>query len=237
MDRIVVAVADKQALFRVGICHVLSRQLDIEVKDSTPNEDLMSLIEAQSPNILLLDIDYPSLKGLNLARRITLHYPTTKIIMLALNLDDEQLFEVIKAGAVAYLDKSVTAEELIWTIRQVSCGRCPINDSILARPKVAKHVLTQFQIMHNNNEKTLDTLVAPLTSRETEILNHIADGNSNKQIASILQISEQTAKNHVSNILRKLNANDRAHAVVLAIRHGWISAEELRLPEITVNRN
>ena len=72
------------------------------------------------------------------------------------------------------------------------------------------------------------TIAAPLTQRETQILNYISEGNSNKQIAYILQISEQTIKNHVSNILRKLNANDRAHAVVLAIRYGWISAEELQ---------
>ncbi len=83
----------------------------------------------------------------------------------------------------------------------------------------------------------METIVAPLTSRETQVLNYIADGNSNKQIASILQISEQTIKNHVSNILRKLNANDRAHAVVLAIRHGWISAEELQHSGIAVNNN
>ncbi len=74
----------------------------------------------------------------------------------------------------------------------------------------------------------MDTIVVRLTSRETQILNYVASGNSNKQIAHILQISEQTIKNHVSNILRKLNANDRAHAVVIAIRYGWISAEELQ---------
>jgi two-component system response regulator DegU len=237
MDKIVVAVAEKQTLFQIGICHSLSTQLDIEVQECAPHEDLMQLIETYSPNILLLDMNHPPMKGLNLARNISLHYPMTKIIMLTFNLDDEQLFEVIKAGAAAYLDKSVTAEELIRTIRQVSSGKYPINDSVLSRPRVAKQVLTQFQAMSNGREKPLDGIVTSLTSRETEILNYIADGNSNKQIASILQISEQTAKNHVSNILRKLNANDRAHAVVLAIRHGWISAEELTLPEMTVNRN
>ena len=74
--------------------------------------------------------------------------------------------------------------------------------------------------------KTMESITAPLTHREAQILNYIADGNSNKQIAHILEISEQTIKNHVSSILRKLNANDRTHAAVLAIRHGWISAEE-----------
>ncbi len=87
---------------------------------------------------------------------------------------------------------------------------------------IARHVLSQFERMG----RTMEAVAAPLTSRETQILNHIAEGNSNKRIALILGISEQTIKNHVSAILRKLNANDRAHAVVLAIRHGWISVEE-----------
>jgi len=237
VDKIIVAIVDKQALFRVGVCHALSKQPDFEVFDSAPNENLMSLIEANSPNVLLLDIDYPSFRGLNLARKIALHCPTTKIIILTFNPDDKQLFEIIKTGAVAYLDKSITGGELTKAVRQVSHGEYPINDSVLARPKVATHVLRQFQSMHSNNEKTMEAIVAPLTSRETQILNCIADGNANKQIASILKISEQTAKNHVSNILRKLNANDRAHAVVLAIRHGWILVEELQNHGITVNNN
>ncbi|MBA7634930.1 Transcriptional regulatory protein DegU [subsurface metagenome] len=228
MDKIVVTIVDKQALFRVGVRHALSQQPDFEVFDCAPNENPIALIEANPPDVLLLDIDYPSLRGLELAREIALHYPTTKVIMLTSNPDDKQLFEIIKVGAVDYLDKSITAKELTKSIRQVARGEYPINDSVLARPKVAEHVLKQFQSTHNINGKTMDTIVAPLTSRETQILNYIANGNSNKQIAYILQISEQTIKNHVSNILRKLNANDRAHAVVLAIRYGWISAEELQ---------
>jgi len=228
VDKIVVTIVDKQALFRVGVRHALSQQPDFEIFDCAPNENPLALIEATPPDVLLLDIDYPSLKGLELAREIALHYPTAKVIILTYRPDDKQLFEIIKAGAVDYLDKSITADELTKSIRQVARGEYPINDSVLARPKVAEHLLKQFQSIHNINGKTMDTIVVSLTSRETQILNYIANGNSNKQIAHILQISEQTIKNHVSNILRKLNANDRAHAVVLAIRYGWISAEELQ---------
>ncbi len=237
MDKIVVTIVDKQALFRVGVCHALSQQPDFEVFECSPNKNPVVLIESRLPGVLLLDIDYPSLSGLKLAQKIALRCPATKIIVLARNPDDSQLFEIIRTGAVAYLDKSVTAEELTKVIRQVSRGEFPINDNVLARPEVAISVLRQFQRMHSNNEKSMETIVAPLTPRETQILNCIADGNSNKKIASILQISEQTAKNHVSNILRKLNANDRAHAVVLAIRQGLILAEELKDPGITINRN
>jgi two-component system response regulator DegU len=237
VDKIIVAIVDKQALFRVGVRHALSQQSDFEVFDSAPNENPMALIEANSPDVLLLDIDYPSLKGLDLARRTALHCPTIKVIMLTSNPDDRQLFEIIKAGAIAFLDKSITAEELTTTVRRIAHGEYPINDSVLARPKVAEHVLRQFQSMRSSNGKIIEPIVAPLTSRETQILSYIADGNSNKQIANILQISEQTIKNHVSNILRKLNANDRAHAVFLAICHGWISTEELQKSGIFINNN
>jgi len=243
MDRIVVTLVDKQALFRIGVRHVLSRQADFEVFDISPNENPTALIEANPPDVLLLDIDYPSLRGLDLARKITLCCPTAKVIMLTSNPDDKQLFEIIKTGAVAYLDKSVTAEELAKAIREVSRCEYLINDILLAKHKVAERVLRQFQSMHSINGKTMQTIVTPLTSRETQILNYVADGNSNKQIASILEISEQTIKNHVSNILRKLNANDRAHAVFLAIRYGWISARELhpltypRTPGIAMDNN
>ncbi len=228
MDKIVVTIVDKQALFRIGVRHALSQQPDFEVFDSAPNENLIALIEANPPDVLLLDIDYPPLRGLELARKIALHYPTNKVIMLTSNPDDKQLFEVIKVGAVDYLDKSITAKELTKSIKQVARGEYPIKDSVLARPKVAEHLLKQFQSTHNINGKTMDTIVAPLTPRETQILNYIANGNSNEQIAHILQISEQTIKNHVSNIFCKLNANDRVHAVVLDIRYGWISAEKLQ---------
>jgi len=228
VDKIVVMLVDKQALFRIGVRHILCRQPDFEVIDTSPNQNLIPIIATNPPDVVLLDIDYPSLSGLALARRIALHCPTVKTIILSSNPDDRQLFETIKTGIVAYVDKSVSGEELTKTIRRVIHGECLINDSLLARPKVAERVLRQFQSMQGITGKTMFPLVTPLTSRETQILNHVADGNSNKQIASILAISEQTIKNHVSNILRKLNANDRAHAVFLAVRHGWISTEELQ---------
>ena len=230
MDKIVVTIVDKQALFRVGVRHALSQQPDFKVFDSAPNENIMALIEANPPDVLLLDIDHPSFRGLDLAQRIAVRCPTIKVVMLISNPDDRQLFEIIKIGAVACLDKSITAAELTKTIRQVSRGEYPINDSVFARPTVAKQVLGQFQFLYSDDGKTKETIVAPLTSREAQILNYIADGNSNKQIAYTLKISEQTIKNHVSNILRKLKANGRAHAVALAMRHGWISADELTSP-------
>lgn len=225
MEKITVIIVDKQAFFRAGVRQALSEEPDFELLDSAPGEDLLPLIEARLPNMVLLDIDSPSLSGLALCRKIVRNYPGIRVVMLTPNPNDEQLFEVIKTGAVAYLDKNTPAKELIATLRQAYRGEYPINDSLTTRPKVAEHVLKQFQTMVSMG-KGMETIAAPLTPRETQILSYVAEGNSNKKIAHILQISEQTIKNHVSAILRKLNANDRAHAVVLAIRHGWISVEE-----------
>lgn len=224
MDKTRVMIIDKQAFFRAGVRQALSQQPGFEVLEGDPNDDPLGIIEADSPNVVLLDIDFPSLSGLKQGRQILRRHPGIRLIMLSPHLDDGELFEIIKTGAVAYLDKNVTTEELASVIKQASRGEYPINDSLLAKPKVAEHVLRQFQDIVSMG-KTIEALTAPLTQRETQILNHIADGNSNKQIAHILEISEQTIKNHVSSILRKLNANDRTHAAVLAIRHGWISAE------------
>ncbi len=226
MDKITVMVVDKQAFFRSGVCQTLSEQPDFEVSDCDPAENPAGVIEANPPNVLLLDIDFPSLNGLELCRRIARHCPTVRIVMLSSNPSDEQLFEVVKTGAAAYLGKDTTSEELVRIITEVQRGRYPINESLVSRPRVAENVLRQFQAMALMG-KSMESVVAPLTLRETQILSYIAEGYSNKQIAYTLQISEQTIKNHVSSILRKLNANDRAHAVVLAIRHGWITAEEI----------
>ena len=182
---------------------------------------LFEVIEANLPDVVLLGSDLASLSGIELGRKIAQHYPNTKVIVLSPDPDDEELFEVIKTAAAACLSKRATGEELANTIRRAHSGEYPINESLMTRPRVARHVLNQFRGMG----RTMEGLVAPLTKRETQILTYIAEGNSNKEIARILTISEQTIKNHVSAILRKLNANDRAHAVALALHSGWISPE------------
>ncbi len=225
MDKITVMIIDEQEFFRAGVRQALSQQSDFKILDCDPAREPLELIEANLPDVALLGSDLATLSGLDLGRKIARLYPNTKVIMLSPNPNDEELFEVIKTAAVACLNKKATAEELVSTIRRAYNGEYPINESLITRPTVAKHVLKQFQDIASIG-KAMEAVAAPLTRRETQILNYIAEGNSNKQIAYILEISEQTIKNHVSSILRKLNANDRAHAVALAMRNGWLLAEE-----------
>ncbi|MBA7705418.1 Transcriptional regulatory protein DegU [subsurface metagenome] len=203
MSEVVVAIIDRSEFFRAGVRQKLSAQRDFRLMDCGPDQEPLKFIDAYSVDVALLDIDYPISKGLELGRAITRHYPNTRVIMLSSYFNDEELFETIKTGATAYVDKRTSAEDLVRIIRRASRGEYPINDSVVARPAIAERVLRQFQ------EMALMGLVS-----------------TNKQVAHVLGISEQTIKNHVSAILRKLNANDRAHAVALAIRNQWVSVHE-----------
>jgi DNA-binding NarL/FixJ family response regulator len=217
-------IIDEQAFFRAGVRQALSQQSDFKILDCEPSQDtLFELIEANLPDVALLGSDLGANSGLEMGRKIARYYPNIRVIMLSPNPSDEELFEVIRSAAVACLSKNTVAEELVNTIKRACRGEYPINESVISRPHVAGRVLQQFRDI--SMEKAMETVVAPLTQRETQILNYVADGNTNKQIAHTLGISEQTIKSHISAILRKLNANDRAHAVALALRSGWISAE------------
>ena len=229
MHKTIVMIIDREPFFRAGLRQALSQQEGLEILECDPEEGKAATekIAASSPDVALVDIGYPTLMGLDLGKKIARSFPATKVVMLSANPndDDEELFEVIKSGAAAYLrSKDCTPTNLRETIKRASHGEYPINDSVSSRPKVAWRVLRQFQDIASIG-MTIEDITTPLTSKEVQILTYIAEGNTNKRIASVLGISEQTIKNHVSAILRKLNANDRAHAVFLALRNGWISIE------------
>jgi RNA polymerase sigma factor (sigma-70 family) len=224
MNKIQVIIISQQVFFRQGIEHSLSRVRDITISATAEiSDEVLSIIDKLPPDVALLDIDTPSDAGLKLARKIKQHLPTIGVVVLTSNPDDAQLFQALKAQAVAYLGKEVTASELVNTIRGVSRGEHPINESLTTRPKLAEQVLQQFQELSLRSEA--ESFISPLTPREMEILRYIAQGYLNKQIAAELDISEQTIKNHVTSILRKLNANARTEAVVVAIKQGLISLD------------
>ena len=225
MEKIGVFVIDNNTIFREGLRQSLSRTEDIEVLgDTDVGDEALELVMSFSPEIALVDIGVPLLNGLNLARQITQRSPGISIVVLTPYDDDEHLFQAVKSGAASYLSKDTSADELASVVRRIHRGEHIINETVLARPKVAERVLKQFQDLSLMGT-AIETLSAPLTSRELEILSYVAHGYINKQVAHKLGISEQTIKNHVSSILRKLDANDRTQAVVLALRYGWISSQ------------
>ena len=151
MRKVIVMIVDNQPFFRAGVRQALSQQNTLEILDileCEPGEDgeeAMRQVATHSPDIVLLDIAYPFLKGLDLSKKISRNFPGTKVVVLSTNPDDddEELFEVIKTGAVAYLrSKNLTSEDLIAIIKRASSGEYPINEAVSQRPRVAWRVLS-----------------------------------------------------------------------------------------------
>jgi DNA-binding NarL/FixJ family response regulator len=220
-QRIKIIIADQQALFRQGVSSILHQTGDIEISSQAgSDQELMSALNAVSPDVALIDINLSPTEKYDLAKSVKQLYPSVAVILLTLQPNDDELFQAIKSRASGYLSRNVSPDELITTIRRAARGEHPINDNLVSHPTVADKVLQQFRDFSWG--KGVEAYVSPLTPRETEILTHMAQGHLNKQIASMLNISEQTIKNHITSILRKLDANARTQAVVTAIKLGLI---------------
>ncbi|MDD5312720.1 MAG: response regulator transcription factor [Dehalococcoidia bacterium] len=219
--KIKVIVADQQPLFRKGVEYFLSQAPDVVIcAEASSEPDLVTSVVNEAPDVVLLDISLAS-DGMELARVVKQLVPSVAVIVISPAPNDEGLFMAIKARAAGYVSRNIAADDLIKIIRRSAAGEYPLNDTFLNQPKVAAQVLEQFQDFSWG--KGVESFVSPLTPRETEILNYMAKGYLNKQIASNLDISEQTIKNHVTSILRKLDANARTQAVITAVRRGIIS--------------
>ncbi len=221
MEKLHIMLVDDHILFRQGVRHALESEPDFEiVGEAADGGEAIQLARMLSPDIILMDVNMPVVDGLEVTRRLRMNLPRTAVIVLSAYDDDEQLFQSIKVGASAYFPKDVHPDDLAAGIRRVGKGEYIINDSLLRRPLLAARVLQQFRQMASSSE--VEPFFAPLSPREMEILECIAKGSSNKEIARELKNSDQTVKNHITSILRKLNVNDRTEAAVYALRHGWI---------------
>ena len=226
MSRIQILIVDDHPLFRRGIRWSLENEHDLlVVGEAADGQSAVQQIDLTVPDVVLVDINMPQMSGLEVTRVVKRRHPQMGVIILTMHEDDEQLFHAIRVGAAAYCTKDVEAEELIRLIRRVARGEYLINENVLSRPFVASRVLDQFREL-SQMDQVNDGVFSPLTPREVEILDCVAQGNSNKEIARILSISDQTVKNHITSILRKLAVNDRTQAVIYALRHGWIKLAE-----------
>ncbi len=224
--RVKILLVDDHALFRVGMRQILDAEADFEVvAEADDSRSAIDAAGATTPDIVLLDLSLPAPGGIETTQRVKREVPSAGIVALAATEDEDQLFEAIKAGAAAFLLKDIGPEDLVTIIRRVNHGEYLINDKVFARPSVANRVLKEFRELAVYGQEAAP-IFAPLSPREVEILDNIAKGMTNKQVAYALSISEQTVKNHMSSILRKLSVNDRTQAVVYAMKQGWI-----RIPE------
>ena len=228
METIRVIVVDEQPLFRQGICSTLEQMGDcVIVGTSTDAEEIFELSRTANPDVVLIDAGLTTADPLEIARQMRHLAPHLAIMILTPSEDEERLFQSIKVGAAAYYTRNITPEELVDAVRRVSRGEYLINDDVLSKPQLASRVLKSFRELAVEEEDAVTKdLYSPLSSREVEILDYIARGNSNKEIAKSLKISDQTVKNHITSILKKLSVNDRTAAVVHALRHGWIKMHD-----------
>jgi DNA-binding NarL/FixJ family response regulator len=225
-ERVRILIVDDHALFRVGIRNILEQEADFEiVAEADDARSAMDASFATNPDVILMDLSLPAPGGIETTQRVKRELPAAAIVVLSTEEDEDALFDAIKAGAAAFILKDIAPEDLVMIIRRVVAGEYLINDKVFSRPAVASRVLKEFRELAVYGQEAAP-IFAPLSPREVEILDNIAQGMTNKQVAYALSISEQTVKNHMSSILRKLSVNDRTQAVVYAMRQGWI-----RMPE------
>jgi DNA-binding NarL/FixJ family response regulator len=221
-----IVIVDGHTLFRRGVRNILELENDMEVVgEAGSGREALATVEELTPDVVLMDLSLPAPNGIETTQRLKRELPHTGVIVLAPGDDEDQLFDAIKAGAAAYVLKDIDPTDLIAIIRRVRSGEYLINDKVFAKPAVATRVLKEFRELAVYGSEA-QPIFAPLSPREVEILDNIAQGMTNKQVAYALSISEQTVKNHMSSILRKLAVNDRTQAVVYAMRQGWIKIPE-----------
>ena len=199
-----VLAVDDHALLRDGIAALIGNQSDMElVGEASNGREAIELFRQHQPDVTLMDLQMPEMGGIDALSAIRGEFPEARIIVLTTYAGDVQVFRALKAGARAFLLKGLLRKELLDTIRAVHAGQKRLPPEIAA--EVAEHA-------------TDDSL----TPREIDVLRLIAGGNANKEIAARLSLTEETVKGHVKNILAKLGANDRTHAVTIGLKRGII---------------
>jgi DNA-binding NarL/FixJ family response regulator len=213
MPAIRVVLADDQQLFREGLRAILSVDSGIEVvAEAADGEAAVVLSIQHEADVVLMDLQMPGTDGVEATRRVRALRPETQVIALTTFADDRSVLEALRAGAVGYLLKDLSAQKLFEAIQEAARGR-----SVLA-PIVASKVVAELARLSNGDKSVLDLL----TDRERDVLKELAGGASNKDIANALDISEGTVKNHMSNIFEKLEVTDRVQAALKARELGAI---------------
>ena len=209
-----VLVVDDHALFRRGLEMVLEQEPDIEVVgEASDGAEAVEQASETTPDVVLMDVRMPRRGGIDACTAIKDAVPSTKIIMLTISDEEADLYDAIKAGAMGYLLKEISIEEVASAIRAVHGGQSLIS------PSMASKLITEFAALSKRSQERQQQVPAPkLTEREMEVLKLVAKGLNNRDIAKQLFISENTVKNHIRNILEKLQLHSRMEAVVYAVR-------------------
>lgn len=217
-------IIDDHQLFREGVKRILEfEETFVVVAEGEDGKEAVDLVQEYSPDVVLLDINMKEVNGIEATRQLVEAYPNTKVMILSIHDDESYVTHALKTGASGYMLKEMDSDELIEAVKIVADGGSYIH------PKVTHKLVNEYRRIVNSGSKGMGyqqpEVQMPLhllTSRECEVLQLLSDGKSNRSIGDALFISEKTVKNHVSNILQKMNVNDRTQAVVTAIKNGWV---------------
>jgi DNA-binding NarL/FixJ family response regulator len=219
MDKLRVMLVDDHALFRQGVESLLASRPDIEVVGSVGDgQEAISIASETTPDVILMDIEMPRCNGLEATRQISHDLPNTKIVVLTVVDDDETVFEAIKSGAQGYLLKDLEAYQLFDMLDGIRKGNAPLSGGIAAK------ILAEFSRPEPQPE-VAHKVTEDLSDREREVLSLLVDGKTNKEIADILVVTENTIKTHLTNILTKLHLQNRIQAAVYAVRQGLVDPD------------
>ncbi len=212
MQKVRILLADDHSMVRQGIKQILELENDfVVVAQASNGEEAVKAARESKPDIILMDINMPEMNGLQAIKELKKNKSDVKILVLTIHEDREYLFKTLQMGAEGYVLKDAEPAVLIEAIRNICSGQTYIQ------PNMTKELVKEFNrvTLHEKNKQDETNL----TAREVEVLELIAEGMINKEIARQLYISEKTVKNHVSNIFKKLNVSDRTQAAIYAFKH------------------
>ncbi|MFZ3590393.1 response regulator [Bacillus sp. DJP31] len=223
MKKTSIVIIDDHQLFREGVKKILDFESNFEVvAEGDDGKEALSIVGEHRPDVVIMDINMPTLNGIEATGQLIAEYPDTKVIILSIHDDENYVTHALKTGAQGYLLKEMDADQLVEAVKVVSDGGSYLH------PKVTHNLVKEYRRLATSHSKAIKKEIEIrrplhlLTRRECEVLQLLADGKSNRGIGESLFISEKTVKNHVSNILTKMNVNDRTQAVVVAIKNGWV---------------
>lgn len=226
-QKIKIALIDDHKLFREGVKRILSFESSFEVvAEAGDGKDVERLVEEHKPDVVLMDINMPEINGIEATKQLLENHPGTKVIILSIHDDETYVSHALQSGAQGYLLKEIDTESLLEAIRVVYDGGSYLH------PKVTHNLVQEYRklVQNQHSKSSIHEIeyrkpLHLLTRRECQVLQLLSEGQSNRMIAETLLISEKTVKNHVSNILQKMEVNDRTQAVVMAIKNGWVEVE------------
>jgi two-component system response regulator DegU len=218
-------LVEPRALFGAGVRQLLDREADMEVVAEVRTADeAINVTSYESPDVLVVDNDLPDAGEVEATRRLKRLTPDTAMIILGHLSDDDSVFRAVQTGAAAHVVDEEDPALLLDAIRRVADGQDPLGEEVSERPAVAQRVADAYRELATRGT-TRATRLMPMSPRQHEILQLVARGMSNDEIAEALQISRQTVKNHLTSVMRTLGVRRRGQAVMTAVKAGWLTIE------------